>query len=655
MVASTDMDGRLADAIDAAQPSIDDGLAIAKPIYIPCRSIANRGAITVSISAVSISAVLSRLRRFTGGSAANARVSVLAVLRLCWRASPRLLLVVLVLVVLLSSAAPVTLLLVQALVDAFAAGRTAAATPIIAGLAAVTVARGAVQALIDAKQTELGSRVGYAAEVQLLDVAGQAPLVKYYDSGWFDQVARARDGVEWRPPQAMSMVMMLFGTLVTLGGMVAIVATLDAWMLVLAVLAAVPTLVNRRNEARALYRVRRGHTVLMRRRDYLFDVLLRPELAKDVRAYGLAPTFGRQHRALAEETVRAEVAVQMRYVGRATLAGVLGALFLVAAYLLAGSHAANERVTAGQLFLVFTAFTAMTAAVTDVVGIFVQLEEHATYLTDYFQLVDISRRPAAKPAVTAVATDNGPPGVEFRDVWYAYPGHPPALRGLSFTVAPGEFVAMMGRNGAGKSTVVKLMLGLLQPDCGTVLVGGRDLSGLDDDEIRAQAGALFQEYGRYEFTVAEAVRLGRIDKPLDADRMWAALERAQLRALVDSLPDRADNPVGGQFPGSRDLSGGQWQRLALARVLYRDAPLWVLDEPTAALDVAAEVAFLRHLRRSRHRRTLLIVTHRLDTARDADRILLLRDGTLLEDGTHAKLLERGGEYAHYHAELRPST
>ncbi|MEV4897550.1 ATP-binding cassette domain-containing protein, partial [Nonomuraea sp. NPDC055795] len=235
-------------------------------------------------------------------------------------------------------------------------------------------------------------------------------------------------------------------------------------------------------------------------------------------------------------------------------------------------------------------------------------------------------------------------------VGYAYAGGPPVLREVSFTLRPGEFTVLVGRNGAGKSTLVKLLLGLLGPVGGRILIDGTDLAELDPARLRELIGVLYQEYGRYEFTVAESVRLGRADQPLDQDRLDFALRAGGLDGLVGRLPHGADNLVGRMFPGARDLSGGQWQRLALARVLYRDAPVWVLDEPTAALDVQAEAALIQRLRAERGRRTVLLITHRLETAQTADRVLVLDDGVLVEHGSHEELLSLGGSYARLCAE-----
>ncbi|MEU8391477.1 ABC transporter ATP-binding protein [Micromonospora sp. NPDC048843] len=335
------------------------------------------------------------------------------------------------------------------------------------------------------------------------------------------------------------------------------------------------------------------------------------------------------------------------------MAGITSAALLGAAYLLAGQGAVPAS-SAGELFLVLVALATLAGAVGDLLVAGIELGEHSVYLSDYIRLIDDA---AAAPRVIGpgashdVGVADAPPTVELRGVSYTYPTGTEGIRGLDLTIGSGEVVAVMGRNGAGKSTLIALLLGLLTPDRGTVSYDGIELRELGEDRVRRMTGALFQEYGRYEFTVADVVALGRVEQPPDPVRIRAALDDAGLGGLVRSLPDGTGTLLGQQFAGGRDLSVGQWQRLALARMLYRDAPLWVLDEPTAALDSLGEVRFLRRLRDVRRKRTVLVVTHRLTTAAVADRILVMRDGRLVESGTHDELLAAGGEYAGYQHDL----
>ncbi|MFI6536939.1 ABC transporter ATP-binding protein [Nonomuraea sp. NPDC050547] len=580
------------------------------------------------------------------GGAGAARVAI----RLCFEASPRLLILVLLLSTAVSTLPAALLLIVREIVEAFSQGQDGRATTWILVLGGLTAARVALGALMSVRREELTELVGITAEQRLLRVTGFAPLERFDDPAWYDAVARAHDGVTWRPAAIAGILIEFCGQIVSLAGMVGVLAVLDVRLIGLALLAGVPLLVQRRLEARAIYLARRGTTELERRRDYLTELLVRYDLAKDVRSYGLAAPFTRMHDDVSRRALRAVVAASRHSVARGLVAGVLSAVCLVVAYYLAAGQAQSGALTVAELFLVFTAFNTLVSSTVDLFTIAVDIEEHAAYLTDFVALAYGPALPADEPSEAAPEAVEHLPAVEFQGVGYAYAGGPPVLREVSFTLRPGEFTVLVGRNGAGKSTLVKLLLGLLGPVGGRILIDGADLAELDPARLRELIGVLYQEYGRYEFTVAESVRLGRADRPLDQDRLAFALRAGGLDGLVGRLPRGADNLVGRMFPGARDLSGGQWQRLALARVLYRDAPVWVLDEPTAALDVQAEAALIQRLRAERGRRTVLLITHRLETAQTADRVLVLDDGVLVEHGSHEELLSRGGSYARLCAE-----
>lgn len=580
------------------------------------------------------------------GGAGAARVAI----RLCFEASPRLLILVLLLSTAVSTLPAALLLIVREIVEAFSQGQDGRATTWILVLGGLTAARVALGALMSVRREELTELVGITAEQRLLRVTGFVPLERFDDPAWYDAVARAHDGVTWRPAAIAGILIEFCGQIVSLAGMVGVLAVLDVRLIGLALLAGVPLLVQRRLEARAIYLARRGTTELERRRDYLTELLVRYDLAKDVRSYGLAAPFTRMHEDVSRRALRAVVAASRHSVARGLVAGVLSAVCLVVAYYLAAGQARSGALTVAELFLVFTAFNTLVSSTVDLFTIAVDIEEHAAYLTDFVALAYGPALPAGKPSEAAPAAVEHVPAVEFQGVGYAYAGGPPVLREVSFTLRPGEFTVLVGRNGAGKSTLVKLLLGLLGPVGGRILIDGTDLAELDPARLRELIGVLYQEYGRYEFTVAESVRLGRADQPLDQDRLDFALRAGGLDGLVGRLPHGADNLVGRMFPGARDLSGGQWQRLALARVLYRDAPVWVLDEPTAALDVQAEAALIQRLRAERGRRTVLLITHRLETAQTADRVLVLDDGVLVEHGSHEELLSLGGSYARLCAE-----
>lgn len=219
------------------------------------------------------------------------------------------------------------------------------------------------------------------------------------------------------------------------------------------------------------------------------------------------------------------------------------------------------------------------------------------------------------------------------------------MEGLNLHIRGGELLALVGENGAGKSTLVKLLLRFYDPDSGTLLVGGVDLREVDPLALRGRIGVLFQDYASYELSVRENVAMGRPELPVDDARVLEALRNARSEWLVEKMPNGLDAKVGRLFEGGHDLSGGEWQRLALARIMYRDADIWILDEPTSSLDPEAEAAIFAELKENLKGRIGIVISHRFSTVRIADRIAVVADGHITELGSHEELLSAGGRYA----------
>ncbi len=234
-------------------------------------------------------------------------------------------------------------------------------------------------------------------------------------------------------------------------------------------------------------------------------------------------------------------------------------------------------------------------------------------------------------------------GIEFKNVAFTYPGYgEPAVAGLDLPIRSGELIALVGENGAGKSTIIKLLLRFYDADQGSVKVGGIDLKDQDPEALRNRIGVLFQDFASYELTVRENVIMGRPNLKSDDDRVLKALRDSRSEWLLKKMPNGLDSNVGRLFEGGHDLSGGEWQRLALARIMYRDADIWILDEPTSSLDPEAEAGIFAELKASLKGRIGIVISHRFSTVR----IAVVADGHVTELGTHEELLKAGGRYAH---------
>ncbi len=358
---------------------------------------------------------------------------------------------------------------------------------------------------------------------------------------------------------------------------------------------------------------------------------------------GAAAFLVERWRSLRSERTRAVVAAEARACAAATAGNLLTGLAYIACLAwVAWGIFHHGRLEIGSYVAVTVAAAGFAERLGGMIIVVRGFDEHALYLADLMSFIrGEPPAPVGPPAPDRCdCPGEGPPAVQVRDLAFRYPaGTGLALERVILDITPGECVALVGANGAGKTTLAKCLLGLYEPDQGTVLVGGRPAARPGN-----RRAAVFQDYARYQLTLREAVGFGDLAQMSDDRAIGEVLKRAGLGDLVDQLPGGLNAYLGPEF-GGMDLSGGQWQRLALARAFLREADLLVLDEPTAALDALAELALFERFAELAQGRTAIMISHRLGAARLADRILVLDQGRVVEQGSHAELVSRGGPYA----------
>ncbi len=569
---------------------------------------------------------------------------------LAWSASPRLLIRYTVLGIINAALAPVTVVLGSVLVNRIAHAQLQplgfmSVFPIVAGLwAAVSVQR-AIGAYTGYGRNLYVRRVQLEAERRLLAQASRVDLGHFDNSDWHDRLARAKRDVSWRPGDLTWSVLGLSGNVVSIAAMALVLASLHWFLVVLALAAALLSLALERRVTSKLYEFFYKETPEEREREYLGDLLVQPRTTKEIRAYVLADYLLARHQKLSENLFREREVMYRSGTRISMLTGFVTGTTLALAYGFVAMRGMAGAIDPGGVVLVIGAFASVAGTLGQMSSTFVAVDQHTTFLDDYFSFLAIDPL-VPVPAKPRVIPSGPIDGIEFDNVTFAYPGGTePAVAGLSLNIRHGELVALVGENGAGKSTLVKLLLRFYDPDLGSVRVGGVNLKEVDPGALRTRIGVLFQDYATYELSVRENVVMGRPDVPANDALVMEALRDARSDWLVRKMPLGLDSKVGRLFEGGHDLSGGEWQRLALARIMYRDADIWILDEPTSSLDPEAEAAIFAELKENLKGRIGIVISHRFSTVRIADRIAVIADGHVKEIGTHEQLLRAGGRYA----------
>lgn len=584
------------------------------------------------------------------GRARRVRKNLRKGLALAWAASPTALVRYSVLGMVSAAMTPVAVYLGAVLVNRIAEARAQSLQwtdllPIVAGLWVSTGVQRAIGAYMGFGRNLFVRRVQLEAEQRLLEQASKVDLGHFDNSDWHDRLARAKRDVSWRPGDLTWSVLGLSGNVVTIVLMAGLLASLHYILVVLALVAALLSLALERRVTARLYEFYYKETPEEREREYLGDLLVQPRNTKEIRAYVLADYLLERHRERSEELYRLREQMYRSGTRVSMWTGLVTGTALALAYLFVARQGVAGSIDPGGVVLVIGAFTAVSSTLGLISSTFVSVDQHTTFLEDYFSFLSIDPLvPVPSPARPVPPSLEA--GIEFDQVTFTYPGGTePALTGLNLHLRSGELMALVGENGAGKSTLVKLLLRFYDVDEGAVRVGGADLRELTPGELRNRIGVLFQDYASYELTVRENVVMGRPAGPVDDDRVLAALKDSRSEWLVKKMPGGLDSKVGRLFEGGHDLSGGEWQRLALARIMYRNADIWILDEPTASLDPEAEAAIFAELKTMLKGRIGIVISHRFSTVRIADRIAVIADGKVSELGSHEELLKAGGRYA----------
>jgi ATP-binding cassette subfamily B protein len=439
--------------------------------------------------------------------------------------------------------------------------------------------------------------------------------------------------------------------LITLISLAIAITVYVPWLLLLLALAVLPSFLGETRYAALGYSLLFSWTQERRQLDYLRYIGASDVSAKEVKLFGLSDYLVGQYAQLSDEFYEANRDLAIRRAVVSSLLALVGSVGYYGAYVAIIYLTVTRHQSPAGLFTlgVLTFLAASFRQSRDLIQRFLlslaQLFEQALYLEDLFTFFDLQPGIRSTPGAALVPAPIRE-GFRFENVGFRYPGSERwAVRGLNFVLKPGERLALVGENGAGKTTLAKLLARLYDPSEGRILLDGRDLREYDIESLRRNVGVIFQDFVRYDFPIRENIAVGDIGRRDDQPALEVAASRSLADSVIGRFKDGYEQLLGKRFEGGADLSGGEWQKLALARAYLRDAQLLILDEPTAALDARAEYQVFLRFSELTHGRMAVLISHRFSTVRMADRILVLKEGELVEQGTHPELLENKGLYS----------
>jgi ATP-binding cassette subfamily B protein len=506
-------------------------------------------------------------------------------------------------------------------------------------------ALGAVLArAIDYLDSLLADKYMRYVSIEVMRHAASLDLAAYEDPVYYDRLERARVQATDRLGMIQSLGRLVQQTVTTLSLSLSIVY-FSPWLLLILVVGVVPAFLGESHFAFLEYAKNFRQTPLRRHLDYLRIVGGSKEAAKELKLFGLSSFLTGRFTELSDQIYEENIDLARRRLRMGACLTVLGTVGYYSAYAWVIWQTVQGRLSIGTLYFLAGAILQASSNIQQIFTTASSIADQALFLTDLLAFLEmkptIRSKPDALPAPRPIAR-----GFEFRDVSFIYPGTSRlVLDHLNFALRPRERVALIGENGEGKTTVVKLLTRLYDPTAGRILLDGVDLREYSLEDLYKEIGVIFQDFMRYEMTARENVGIGRIEDVQDAERIAAAAHKSLADEVIAKLPGGYEQMLGRRFHQGVDLSGGEWQRLALARAYLRDAQVLILDEPTAALDARSEYEVFERFAELTEGKMTIFISHRFSTVRMADRIVLLAHGRVGEEGSHRELMALGGRYA----------
>jgi ATP-binding cassette subfamily B protein len=491
----------------------------------------------------------------------------------------------------------------------------------------------------------LGDKYSNYSSIELIKKTSEVTLDQLEDSAFYDKLERARQQTTSRV-SLMSNILSQGQDVLIIISLLAGVVIFEPWLILLLILSVIPTIANELKFSGTSYSLARSWTQERRELDYLRYAGASDVTAKEVKLFGLSDYLSKRFEALSNQYFEANKKLALKRYIYGTAFNIMSTTAYYGAYGLIVFRTVMGVISLGDLTFLSGSFNRLRGKLQQFFVRFTYITESALYLQDYFEFLDI--QPDSKLATSELLPLPKKPriGFEFVDIGFKYPKSENwVVRNINFSIKAGEKIAFVGENGAGKTTLIKLLLRFYDPTEGKILLDGEDIKNYDRNEYQQYFGVIFQDFVKFELTLKENIAVGNIEQIGNEGEIKDAAEKSLANQVIEAVPKGLEQQLGRRFKNGKDLSGGQWQKIALARAYMKEAEVLVLDEPTSALDARAEYeAFQRFIALTKGK-TAVIISHRFSTVRMADRIMVLKDGAVLEIGTHEALMAKGQLYA----------
>lgn len=574
------------------------------------------------------------------------------ILRLVWNASPTLLLSM-GLIMLLQGAIPLAnVIIARLLIDGALRGISQStiqpillpvSLELISGLLSIFCTR-----LHATFQVLLNHRLSDHTTLLVLRQSSRLDLAFFENAEFYDRLARARENVANKPLLLIMQLFTLGSSLVTVLSLLGLIFQLSWWLALIALVVPIPLFLADSRYGLNNYWISHAQSPRKRQQWYILHLLTTNNYIKEIKLFDIANFFIQRYHTLGSQMYQEDRAIQVKHTWISLLWSTVSILANTGIYLYIALQAVQRRISIGSLTQYTMAVNQVRQSFQSVLDSLSGMYELHLFVDTLFDFLSDTPQIVApmQPASLEVPIASSGLDIEFRKVSFYYPGRSEAtLKNISFKIHAGESVALVGQNGAGKTTLVKLLTRLYDPSEGEILINRRNIKSYDPDELRQHIGVIFQDYIKYHMTVNENIGLGQVTEITNRSRIETAAQKSGAHEIIAGLAEGYDTMLGQWFSKSVDLSGGEWQKIALARAFMRDAPLLILDEPTSALDAQAEHEIFQLIRTLTATRTVVFISHRFSTVRLADHILVIEQGELRENGSHEDLLASGGRYA----------